>query len=264
MTTNCKQCGKSIESNAPFCTYCGAANDLGGGISASVVKCKKKHNSLFILLYILGAFAAIVALIAVLNANMLLPWQWGARRNKQVILEYAKEHYPNAEIVGQEFNSARFFVWNNLLDRIVFTVDNFEFTVTAEGGSVVWDGYPKARACAQFDKIIQDGFFKVQGIQENAHYSFKDNYKEIYPYTGSLSIYIQVNDQGSTAREVGWLYDFYGFWKVEGTFLKDYRVDIDIYEDKKEKSHITFYTDSEFANEGEFYSAFKTNSYWYP
>ena len=257
MMTNCNHCGKKIEDSAAFCTYCGAANDLGGGMSAAIVKRRKKHHGLFILLYILGAFAAVVALVAVLNANMLLPWQLGARRNKQVILEYVAENYPEAKIVDQEFNSAHFFVWNNLLDRIVFTVDNFEFTVTAEGGGVVWDGYPKARACAQFDKIIQDGFFKPRGIHENAHYSFGDNYKEIYPYTGSLSIYIQVNDQGSTAREVGWLYDFYEFWKVEGAFLKDYRVDIDIYEDKKEKSHITYYNDSKFANEDEFYSAFK-------
>lgn len=183
-------------------------------------------------------------------------WRFERQQDKKAILAYVEEKYPNAKSKRSKFPFQR-IVGPYPASIMYFELNGIEFAVTAEHGRLVWDGYPEARVCAQFDKIIQDGFFKPRGIHENAHYSFGDNYKEIYPYTGSLSIYIQVNDQGSTAREVGWLYDFYEFWKVEGAFLKDYRVDIDIYEDKKEKSHITYYNDSKFANEDEFYSAFK-------
>ena len=178
------------------------------------------------------------------------------QQDKGAILEYVKENYPDAKRKGSEFPFQQ-IAGPYPFSIMTFELDGIKFDVVAKYGSVVADGYPNARACAQFDKIIQDGFLKPQGIDETVHYSFGDDYEEVYPYTGSLSIYIQVNDQGSTAREVGWLYEFYEFWKVEGAFLKDYRVDIDIYEDKKEKSHITYYNDSKFANEDEFYSAFK-------
>lgn len=257
MTTNCKNCGKKIEGSVAFCTYCGAENNFNGSISASVVKRKKKHHILFVLLYILGAFAAIVALVAVLNANLLLPWQRGARINKQVILEYAAEHYPNAEIVDQEFNSAHFFVWNNFRDCIVFNWDDVEFGITAKSGSILVDGYCGARAIAQFDRIIQDGFLKPRGIKANTDYSFVDNYEESYPYTGGLSVQIAVFDQGSTPQEVGWLYNFYKYWKKEGEFLRLYAVEIDIIENKQRMCHINFLNDDDFPDEEKFYSAFK-------
>lgn len=254
--TNCKQCGKEIEESAEFCTYCGTANDFNS--STTIVKHKKKHHNLFILLYILGAFAVIAATVAILNANLLLPWQRGARRNKQVILEYAEEHYPDAKVIEENYNSAKFFIWNNFEDGIVFNLDGLRFGITAEGGKIITDGYYGARAIAQFDKIIQDGFLKPRGAKATVVYGFVDGYRKSYPYTGRLSIGIEVFNRDITPREVGWFYDFYKYWKNEGAFLAGYGVEIRISLNKEITYHIHYDNNSEFPNEDSFYAAFET------
>ena len=129
--------------------------------------------------------------------------------------------------------------------------------MTAEGGKILIDGYCGARAIAQFDEIIQDGFLKPHGITAYTDYSFADNYYEIYPYTGRLSVRLTVWDQGTTPREVGWLYDFYKYWKKEGSFLKSYSVRIDIVSNDDVVYHISYGSKSNFLNERAFYSAFK-------
>ncbi|MBD5128848.1 MAG: hypothetical protein HDT43_02825 [Ruminococcaceae bacterium] len=203
------------------------------------------------------AIALIVGSIALCNSLLLFPWQWGARRNKQVILEYAEEHYPDAKIIDKEFNSAKFFVWNNFMDCIVFECDNIEFGITAEGGKILVDGYCGARAIAQFDKIIQTGFFEPREIEARTNYNFIDNYYELYPYTGGLVVMISVADQGSTPREVGWLYDFYKYWQNEASFLKSYDVWIYIVENHKTIYYVDFKDRDPLLNENEFYSSFE-------
>ena len=180
-----------------ICKNCGAPNDKGN----AAVKSSLEKKILSVVLITLGAVIAMTLLIWILNLNLLLPWQRGARRNKQVILEYAKEHYPDAQVVGGQYNSARIFVWNNLADAIVFNLDDIEFTIIAEAGKILTDNYPKARACKQFDTIIQDGFFEPIEIEARTTYNFLDNYKEMYPYTGGLVVIIYGDDQGSDPRE---------------------------------------------------------------
>lgn len=205
----------------------------------------------------ISTIALIVGSIALCNSLLLFPWQRGARRNKQVILEYAEEHYPDAHVVEGHNNSAKFFVWNNWADAIVFNLNDIEFKITAEAGEILIDGYPKARACEQFDKIIQDGFLKPRGITAYTDYGFVDNYYEMYPYTGGLSVELTIFDQGSTPQEVGWLYDFYKYWKEEGAFLTLYGVRITIATNETRMCHIDYDNDSVFSNAKEFYSAFR-------
>ena len=142
-----------------------------------------------------------------------------------------------------------------------FDLDGIEFGISAEYGEIVVDGYPEARATAQFDKIIKDGFLKPGKINSSVIYSFQDDYRKTYPYTGNLYVELRVFNQGSTPQEVGWLYDFYKYWKTAGSFLKEYQVEILLYEtNSKKDSYIIIKNDSEFADENEFYSAFK--KYW--
>lgn len=216
----------------------------------------KKKALIITLLSVLSAAAA-VGIGLILNANLLFPWQRGARRNKQVILEYAEEHYPDAKIIGEKLNSAQLFVWNNIMDYIVFECDNIEFGITAEGGKILVDGYCGARAIAQFDKIIQAGFFEPREIEAHTDYRFIDNYYELYPYTGELVVWISIADQGSTPREVGCLYDFYQYWHNEGAFLKGYDVGIRILQNDKTIYHIYYKSESPMLNENEFYSSFE-------
>lgn len=263
MVTHCKNCGEEIDDDSVFCPFCGEAliiNRLGdeGDRSAITnresVKKKKALITFLITLLILSVAAGTVVL---LNANLLLPWQKGARRNRRVILEYAEEHYPNAIVVEETYNSAKLLIWNNLADTIVFNMNGIEFDIIAEAGEIITDEYPKARACAQFDKIIQDGFLKPRGITANTHYMFADSYRESYPYTGGLVVGITVVNQGTTPQDVGWLYDFYKYWRSEGNFLTKYRVRIDIVKNDDVTYHSNYSDKEEFSDESDFYSAFK-------
>lgn len=249
----CKNCGRTVDSGANFCRYCGFTNDRGN----IAIKPPIKKKILSVLLLILGAITAMTFLTWILNLNLLLPWQLEARRNKKAILNYANEHYPNAQVVEGHYNSARFFVWNNLADAIVFKLDDMEFKIIAEAGKILTDNYPKARACKQFDTIIQDGFFEPREIGARINYNFIDDYKEMYPYTGGLVVLISVADQGSTPREAGWLYDFYQYWRNEGAFLKSYDVWINILEDDNVIYFVDFKDEEPLLNENEFYNSFE-------
>lgn len=72
-----------------------------------------------------------------------------------------------------------------------------------------------------------------------------------------LVVEITIIDQGSTPQEVGWLYDFYTYRKMEGAFLTGYSVEIIIDINDDVSCHINFNNEKEFSNEDEFYAAFK-------
>lgn len=254
MTTKCKNCKKRIKNTSAFCTYCGAKNRIQFGEQTSINQISKLFSHPLII--VLCVIIALITVIVILNVNLLLPWQLDARKNRQVILEYAEQHYPNAVIVDQEFNSAHFFVWNNFKDCIVFKWEDVEFGITAESGDILIDGYYGARAIRQFDIIIQDKFLKPRGINAYTSYRFTDGYKSIYPYNGRLSVKITIWDQGSYPWDIDWLYDFYKYWKNEGDFLKSYRVHIDIVENNETVYHINYGDDDEFPSEKAFYAAF--------
>lgn len=264
--THCKNCGEEINDNTVFCPFCGETliiNRLSDeGDSSAIINREsvKKKKALITLSIILLIFALAVGTVMLLNANLLLPWQKGARRNRQVILEYAKEHYPSAIVVEETYNSAKLLIWNNIMDCIIFDYDGLEFGITAEYGKIIVDGYCGARAIDQFDKIIQDGFLKPRGITANTHYGFVDNYYEIYPYTGGLDVTITILDQGSSPREFPWFYDFYKYWRKEGEFLSLYSVEIRVVVDDELICYTYFLNDEEFLSESDFYSTFKAGN----
>lgn len=242
----CSRCSAPIRKWNAFCYSCGYTNEH------LVRKLKVARIQ-----RITSVIVLIIGIIILCNQLMLMPWQWGARKNRKVILEYATEHYPNAKIIEEVYPTAHIFLWNNLEDYIVFKWDDLEFGISAEFGKIVVDGYCGARAIAQFDKIIQDGFMLPRGIDAYTRYGFVDNYYELYPYTGGLSVRITIPDQGTTPQEVGWLYDFYNYWKNEGAFLTEYGVQIDISADNQRMYHINYINGDEFSNESAFYAAFK-------
>ena len=258
MDINCKSCGERLSEGGAICPHCGAENTFNEAEAAGGKNAKRAITKLAC---VFGPIMAFIAVILILNANLLLPWQLGARRNKQVILQYASERYPNAKVVGEELNTAKIFIWNNFLDAINFEQDDINFYITAEGGKILLDGYKGARAIAQFDEIIQDGFMKPRGITAQSTYWFSDAIPNDSPYTGGLGLAIGVYDQGSTPQEVGWLYDFYEYWKAEGEFLKSYSVSLGIIVNHNRKYHIDYGKNSEYASEEDFYNAFKYDTF---
>ena len=184
-------------------------------------------------------------------------WRTERIQDKRAILAYVNEKYPDAVQTKRGEFPLQMPAGTFKNSVMYFKFDDIEFAVSAKNGQIVIDGYSGARAIAQFDKIIQDGFLKPRGITAYTSYQFVDNYYEIYPYTGGLLVDLTIFDQGSTPREVGWLYDFYKYWKDEGGFLRLYAVKIDIIVDKQRKCHINFLNDDDFSGEEKFYSAFK-------
>ncbi len=181
-------------------------------------------------------------------------WRFERQHDKSVILEYVKRNYPDAKKIGGTFPIPKIAEFHKA-STMLFELEGIEFSVSAEYGEIVEDTFTKARAISQFDKIIKDGFMKPRGINSAVIYGFMDDYRETYPYTGDLSIELQA--RGSTPQEVGWLYDFYKYWKKEGAFLSDYHVTIYIYNEKSKTEYVNIKKNSEFADENEFYSAFK-------
>lgn len=184
-------------------------------------------------------------------------WRFDRQRDKRVILEYVKNNYPeNIKRKGGKF-PLQMPAGPFESSIMYFELDGVNFAISAQDGRIETDGYHKARASTQFDKIIQDGFIKTRGIEKAyTRYSFLDSYKETYPYTGGLVVRLSVFDQGSTPQDVGWLYDFYKYWKNEGSFLSGYSVGIYINADEDTVYHIIYNSEKEFSDQDEFYAAF--------
>ncbi len=195
---------------------------------------------------------------------MLYPWQYQARLNRKAILEYVRSAYPEAIIIEEHYQTMKFNPTNKPHDVIWFELDGVKFYVAACDGIVNFDddGYPEARATAQFDKIIKDGFLRPKQITSAVpSYTFYDGYKK-YPYTGELEVELDIVGEGVIPQKVEWLYDFYKYWKKEGTFLKEYRVYLILYEtNSKRDSYILIENESDFADESQFYSSFQKCPY---
>lgn len=216
---------------------------------------KTKKKRLIILLSI-AAIVSAVGIVLILQANLLFPWQAEHRANKKALLEYVQEKYPNSVIKSENYPSQKYLEFHKA-STMYIELDGIEFSISAEYGEIVEDNYQKARACAQFDKIIKDRFLKPRGITAYTNYGFVDNYNEIYPYTGGLSVELTIYEQGTTPQEIGWLYDFYKYWKKEGELLRLYSVSIVIVADEQRMCHIDYREFDDFPNEEMFYSAFK-------
>lgn len=182
-------------------------------------------------------------------------WRFERQQDKKAILDYVRNNYPDAFERKRGQFPLQMPAGPHKFSVMHFELDGINFHVGAEYGKVIFDCYPDAKATAQFDKIIFDGFMKPRNLNAGIKYTFKDDYEGNSPYIGGLDIEITIIDQGSTPREVGWIYDFYKFWSNEGDFLKEYRVDIFVYSGNEEKAHLVFFNDSEFADENEFYAA---------
>lgn len=82
-----------------------------------------------------------IALILIMNTNLLFPWQAETRKNKRAIFNYVNEHYPHAKVVRSHYESANFDPWSTAIDTVVFEWNGVKFTIRAKDGEVVADNY---------------------------------------------------------------------------------------------------------------------------
>lgn len=208
---------------------------------------------------ILSVLAVVIALCIWDISAPPLWWQFDAQSNRKAILKYARAHYPDARIVEEYYPSAKLSYTGNPHDSITFELDGIEFLILARDGEFTADSYSRARAQAQFDKIIQDGYLNPRGLSARVGYSFLEPCGDSYPFTGSLGVEMKIESGALSPREVGWLYDFYKYWNSSVDYLNYYHLYIGITENNVEKFYIAFYSSEEsFDNEDDFYSAFKS------
>lgn len=247
----CEKCKAPLRKWNAVCYSCGYTNSY-------LIRRLKMARVLSVLFVI----SLTVSVIVLCNSLLLLPWQRGARTNKQVILEYAAEHYPDAQFVEGRYNSAKFFVWNNFRDAIVFEKDDVEFRIIAEDGYILADGFPRARAEDRFSKIIYNGFLAPRNIIANYTVDFfsgSEPSDDIFSFNGVVNIVLTTTALYVTPHDVGWLYDFYTFLKENSNSLK-YMVTIHLVNDtaqNKKGYYISFSNNAEFANKYVFFAAFE-------
>lgn len=180
-----------------------------------------KHNWLRVLLIII----IIVAGAFVLNANMLFPWQWNAKRNKRAVLEYITQHFPSAEIVDVDYKSTVLSWMSVPMDTFYLKFDGIEFTLITQKGKVLRDTYHEAKAEKYIRENFIDSFMNERGLSPKVKISFiynsddygkirVDSLDDIYGFGGSIDVKItQDNIDGIySPKNVGWFFDFYQYW----------------------------------------------------
>ena len=187
-------------------------------------------------------------------------WRFERQEDKRAMLKYVKDNYPDTiKILDMSFPVQLPAGGSHQASGMQLELDGVVFGVGAEYGKVIFDNYYYRKAATQFDKIIKDGFFNPRNITASLDYSFTDNYETAAPYTGGLELEIIIVDQGATAREVGWIYDFYKFLQNEGAFLRDYKVWILIYQKEEENERIIWDKETVFSDELDFFYAIRHN-----
>ena len=177
-----------------------------------------KHNWLRVLLIII----IIVAGAFVLNANMLFPWQWNAKRNKRAVLEYITQHFPSAEIVDVDYKSTVLSWMSVPMDTFYLKFDGIEFTLITQKGKVLRDTYYEAKAEKYIRENFIDSFMNERGLSPKVKISFiynsddygkirVDSLDDIYGFGGSIDVKItQDNIDGIySPKNVGWFFYFY-------------------------------------------------------
>lgn len=143
----------------------------------------RKHTRLKKTITTLGIIVVLVVLVCVfvefLSKHPYL-WHYQASRNRIAILEYAKENYPEAEIVEEYYRSAKFNPTNKPYDAIWFELDGINFYIQARDGIVdsAGDGYGMAQLEGEVREKYLSNFFLQHGLLYDADISFYD----YYPY----------------------------------------------------------------------------------
>ncbi len=250
----CKECSGILPKRKIVCDKCGYENP-------ELIPMLRERIKRQIFIRRITRIAAVAALILILNASLLFPWQWGARGNRKVILDYVAERYPNAKIISQKYNSARFFKWNNYRDGIVFELEGIEFNIIAEGGNILADGYPRARAEDQLKRMIYADFLTIRKINADCAIDFfsgNEPTDNIAAFDGIVFINLQVDSQYVELRKIDWLFDFYLFLRDKINPLK-YNVSIFFCDEdvpNTKKQCIVFSSQSEYFSKSDFYASF--------
>ncbi len=212
-----------------------------------------------VLIKILLSAAAVIGICAILNANLLLPWQREARKNKQAALEYVSDNYPEAIFVEAYYRTTKVNLGNPGYDQFVFELNEIKFPIFAEHGKVAMDLYWKSFAEHQLYDTYIKPFVESKNITAKFSYTTNDLQEffvnnpnaDISQFDGDVGFGIELYEDAKTTNpeSIGWLYNFYIYCKENLPF--SYTVTIIC-----KGSSTIFSNESKFKNEAEFYNSF--------
>lgn len=221
-----------------------------------------------IILIVLGSFAAVVVAITILWNNYLLPWQIPLFKIRKAIIEYVREEHPKSEIAEGhiQYGATGFgFIIEIYPDcYITFEESGFQYVVdyNHKDKSVI-DYYKKAKLANDVRVFINEEFLKPRGIENvdvYCDFGFKSPSElpnEWSEYDDSYTVQLDIHDQGSTPREVGWIYDFYKFWEEHMIFSPSWYMEFIICDIPDEPDGFLYVSyESNCINAADLYSGF--------
>lgn len=182
-----------------------------------------------------------------------------AQENKKVIMEYAREHFPDSIVVKENYGSTVPFATANKLDYILFEKDGVQFSIWANDGIILGENYLSAKGSQYIKREIIEKFLKPRNIKATCSIYF-DGAKPV----GSISDY---NDRirihiapeyvfgKNDPRELGWLYDFY-LYLYEHSELNNILLYVVYPIDKYTSYSATINVSGSLKNESDFYNSF--------
>lgn len=187
---------------------------------------------------------AVIVVAGVLGKNYLLPWQIPLFNTRQALVKYMKKTHPNYHIAEREVK----FIYNTHggfvpetgsgipTARFVCDEEGFKYTVSASDGKITHDTYTRQKLGYEIEEFARKGFLEPRGIENVDFYCTFDLDDDELPsewsaYSDRFWVNINVRGQGTTPQEVGWLWDFYKFWRDNQPFNPNWILDFDIYYD---------------------------------
>lgn len=152
---------------------------------------------------------------------------------------------------------------------IMFEENGFQYEVSyGHRSKTIIDEYKKAKLTNDVKVFINEEFFKPRGIENvNVSCRFHFNSPSEFPiewseYDDSYTVKLDIYDQGSTPREVGWIYDFYKFWNENLDFPPQWYLSLYIWSAREGDYDGNLYVDykSTFNNEVDMYKYFNEPS----
>lgn len=217
-------------------------------------------------------FTAILILVPILcfQSCKAHPEKWlpQCRENREAIVSYAKKHYPNATIVEEIYNSSEFNPTNNPSDVIIFELDGIQFSISAKMGEItpeVDDLYGSALLSQEIRQKYLDDFNNRYHLNIDPGISFWEYIPKstdtLDTYNGHLFLdfVLQYEQGANNPRQLGWIYNFYCYWK-ESYPRSNYTIRFVYIIDEEHLFELELSSKEDFVDENSFYDAFVYSS----
>ncbi len=186
-------------------------------------------------------------------------YHFEAQKNKRVIMEYAEEHFPEAKIVEEHYNSAIPFQTSNKFDYIIFNQDGVQFSILANDGRLLHDNYLTSKASQYIKREIIEPFIMPRNITAEYDVYFMGEEPIGSPHEYEECIYVNVFvkcDKGIIPEEIVWFYDFYLYW-IEYANIKNYDVTLSCGSERELYFSRSFNEATLYQDKHSFYQTFK-------